>query len=483
MREMKKSVRFLFAALLLFAVAVLGGCGKEKVTAESLIKTASKRSEKAKSMSVDMNLDMRMNIKQSGVSADFNIGADFNIETVKEPASAHMNGTMSVDMAGNSQKGSFESYVVEEDGTTVTYMGTDGAWTRTEDEDPDDNEMLSGLNSMLNDSMKYELQKETEEVNGKEAYVLTSKVSGELMNELMGGLGSDMGDLSDGIDWSKFEASVTVKLDKDSKQIAEVIMDCTDGLSAVMKDAMAQSGASDAGVTVAKYALTMTNFSYDSVDEITVPDEVRKSAVSDDEHSLEEFLGGEEDPDDEEETDPIDEGFTVPDTDDDTQLTPNADGTYTLKSYSDDASVNLAVPEGFSITPYSDPNYLYFDSDANETFDELSLFYTMNSFATDEDLVDEHNSMVEYYNGDSDYTDVQLQDKQTLQVGNLEVHYMKISYTFDESAKYIDLYGWTFLPDGSVLMCQIEEYAYETDLKLLGSDEEMLQKAFSVVQN
>ena len=54
-------------------------------------------------------------------------------------------------------------------------------------------------------------------------------------------------------------------------------------------------------------------------------------------------------------------------------LTPNADGTYTLKSYSDDASVNLAVPEGFSITPYSDPKYLYFDSDANETFDELSL--------------------------------------------------------------------------------------------------------------
>ena len=112
MREMKKSVRFLLAALLLLAVAVLGGCGKEKVTAESLIKTASRRSEKAKSMSVDMNLDMRMNIKQSGVSADFNIGADFNIETVKEPASAHMNGTMSVDMAGNSQKGSFESYVV-----------------------------------------------------------------------------------------------------------------------------------------------------------------------------------------------------------------------------------------------------------------------------------------------------------------------------------------------------------------------------------
>lgn len=30
MREMKKSVRFLLAALLLFAVAVLGGCGKKR---------------------------------------------------------------------------------------------------------------------------------------------------------------------------------------------------------------------------------------------------------------------------------------------------------------------------------------------------------------------------------------------------------------------------------------------------------------------
>lgn len=481
MRETKKPVRFLLAALLLFAAVVLGGCGKEKVTAESLIKTASKRSENAKSVSADMNLDMKMNIKQSGISADFNIGADLSIEAVKEPVSAHIDGTMSVDIAGNSQESSLESYLVDEDGTAVTYMGTDGSWTKTEAELSDDG-MLSGLNSMLNDSMNYELQKETEEVNGKEAYVLTGKVSGELMNELMGGLGSDMGAVSADIDWSKFEASVAVKLDKDSKQIVEVVMDCTDGLSAVMEDALAQAGVSDAGVTVGKYALTMTNISYDSVDEIVVPDEVKNAAVSADEDSLEDFLGGEEDGLNEEETDPIDEGFTVPDTDEEAALAPNADGTYTLKSYGDEASVNLAVPEGFSITPYSDSSYLYFDFDANETFDELSFLYTINTYDTDEDLADDNKSLFDYYNGDSDYTDVQLQEKQTLQVGNLEVHYMKISYTFDESGKYIDLYGWAFLPDGSVLMCQIEEYAYETDLKLMGSDEEMLQKAFSVVQ-
>lgn len=53
---------------------------------------------------------------------------------------------------------------------------------------------------------------------------------------------------------------------------------------------------------------------------------------------------------------------------------------------------------------------------------------------------------------------------------------MKISYTYDEVGNYIDINAWTFLDDGTIVECEIEEYAYEEECKLLGDDADVLKQ-------
>ncbi len=478
-----KKYRFsgIFAGVCLLAALILPGCGGgEKITAEELMEQVSANVEKVSSMDFGLGMNIAMSVGQSGVNMDLSIEADFDVEATREPEATHMSGTLSMSVMGLSVD--MEQYTVEEDGKTVTYSGSAGQWTRTEADAETDDQMAS-ISSMFDDAVSYELQEDTEKVDGKTVYVLNGQISGDVMEDLMGEMSGAMEGLpSEDMDWSAFEANVTIKVDEETKLPVEALIDMGDGLSSMMESALGSESA-DVELSVDEYTMTVTYNSFDDVAEIVVPDDVKASAVDGagdtEDDSLEDFLGGDTGIDTEESTDPA-ESQTEESTEEET-IAANADGTYTLNSMWGEGSVNIAAPQGYELNPYSDSSYLSFTDTFGQDFDEIYVSYMLESDYTDEDMTSYYMDDISYYQENEDYTDVTVQEKQTVNVAGRDVSYIKVSYTFDEDGHYVEYYAWTQLADGNMVDCNVEEYAYGQEPALLTDDMTVLETMFSVI--
>ncbi len=448
----------LVLCVLLAAAAALSGCGK-KTTAESLMKEVQANVEKIGSMSANMKLDMGMSVEQSGMSVDLDVNMDVDMDIIQEPMAAHMKGNVSMSLMGLSVD--IESYSVVEDGKAVTYTKSMDQWTRTEAELPEENQMES-IQSLFDSSVAYTLNDKLEKVDGKDVYVLRAKVSGDLMEDMMGEMSDSMGEMSGEMDWSKFSADVTMKIDKKTMLPVEMIMDCSEGMSELMESA---AGGSGVAAKVDSFTLTFVYTGFDNVNEIVVPEEA-KSASSDGtgDNQLDDFLGGNgNEPGSTEESTPAGESESG----EKAGVTPNADGSYTLKNFLGDGSVNIGAPDGYALNPYSDETYLAFTDTNEQDFDDVYLTYRLSSDYTEEQLVQDCKDNVAYYQEDDDYTNVEMQELKKVQAGGREVSYIKVSYTFDEDSNYVEYYAWTFLDGNQVLECSIEEHAYQQECALI----------------
>ena len=97
--RMKKQCAVFLTVLLAFTSVLFAGCGK-KVTAEELMKEVKANMEKVTSMSMDIDADISMGIKQSGVGLDLDVTMSMKTEQTKDPEAAHMTGTVSMSLLG-----------------------------------------------------------------------------------------------------------------------------------------------------------------------------------------------------------------------------------------------------------------------------------------------------------------------------------------------------------------------------------------------
>ncbi len=475
--RMKKRYGLLTVMALLLAAAVLGGCGKKKVTAESLMEEVEANMEDVDSAHMNLLANIVMSIKQSGISMDLKVDMDMDMEVTNDPAAAHIEADMSMSLMGLSME--LESYSVEEDGKMVTYSGMAGEWTRQEQ--PLE-QKSADMNAMITGATSYELQDGTEKVDGREVYILNGKVSGKYMEGVLGEVSGSMGSMS--IDWSKMEMDMVIKIDKKTKQPVSAEIDCGDALSELMKGAMGAAGVEDAEVSIKEFVMTCTYKSFNDVDEIVVPEDVKAAAVSGgSSDTLDDFLNNSQPESDlpdapsfpaaegnREETEPEEDG-----------LTPNADGTYTLKDYwGGDQGVKIAAPAGYELSPYSDDQYLYFDAVLDRDYHYVSALYTLDRDYTEETMTDYYMEGMEYYRTDTDYSDLDIQEKKTVQVNGRDVSYVKCTYVYDEDNYYTEYCIWTFLPDGQVVQCEVEESSYDGPCDIL--DDGIVETVMSAVR-
>lgn len=456
----RKSSFGVLVGMILLAVSILSGCGGRKVTAESLMKEVEANMEKVESMSMNMKLEMGMAIKESGMSMDMDVTGDIDLEVINDPVGVYLKGKVSMSLMGISLD--MESYSVEENGKLVTYTSSMGEWTRTEEDMPEKSQMDS-VESVFDSKYEYTLNDKTEKADGKEVYVLTTQISGDLMQDVMGMMSEDMDDLYGDMDWSEFSADITVKIDKSTRLPVEMTMDCGEGMSNLM-DSM--TGTDDTEVSIDTFSITYTFLGFDDVEEIKVPDDVKEAAENGEESengSFEDFLGEAED-------ELENEG-----------LAANADGTYTLKEYAGDGAVNIGVPEGYAISPYSDETFLGFHDTAGDDNDIVYLSYFLGSGRTEEELVSSYDDTFSYYEEDDDYSNLEVQDVKKVQTSKGEAGYVKASYTYDEDSNYVEYYCWMFLDDTHVLECTIEENAYQKECALI-DEATILETVFSVVE-
>ena len=265
---MKKQKRLMALGITAaMAAGLLSGCGT-KATPENLLRDMQKNAEKTESALLNFKMDIAMGDGTDDVS----LGMDMNMETTTEPEASHGKGTVSISMSGMDFSVEMEMYSVQEDGEYVTYTLMEDQWTK---EVSDDGEMTGEVDSIADNVEEYadqfELAEDLVTVNDKECFELTGELDGDLFSEMMqtdmtdslAGYGIDEEALSD------MMFPCTIDIYKDSILPARLYFDMTESLAPLMEDS---------GVTVSECYVDMTFMEYDTVEEITVPDEAVSAA-------------------------------------------------------------------------------------------------------------------------------------------------------------------------------------------------------------
>lgn len=268
----KKNVWLLVSVMLLSAV-VFGGCGKKEVTAESLVKEVNENMEKVKSYTGDMDMKMSMNVSSQGVAMDMDMGMQGTIEYTAEPEIVHMKGTMDVSLLGLSMD--MDMYSQVEDDKATVYMCMMNEWMKSET--GIDESSIQDMYAIAEDGKDMTLAEETEKIGDREVYVLTSTITGEEFQEIMG----VMENMTEGVgdmDWSNMQANVTMKIYKDTILPASVSIEMSDS----------GEGIESEGVTVKfnNLSVVMNYVDFDSVDSIEIPEEALAAKSVDSENIL-----------------------------------------------------------------------------------------------------------------------------------------------------------------------------------------------------
>lgn len=270
---MRKKIVWLLVSVMILSAVVFGGCGKKEVTAESLVKEANENMEKAKSYTGDMDMKMSMNVSSQGVAMDMDMGMQGTIEYTAEPEIVHMKGTMDVSLLGLSMD--MDMYSQVEDDKATVYMCMMNEWMKSET--GIDESSIQDMYAIAEDGKDMTLAEETEKIGDREVYVLTSTITGEEFQEIMGvmeNMTEGVGDMN----WSNMQANVTMKIYKDTIIPASVSIEMSDS----------GEGIESEGVTVKfnNLSVVMNYVDFDSVDSIEIPEEALAAKSVDSENIL-----------------------------------------------------------------------------------------------------------------------------------------------------------------------------------------------------
>ena len=270
---MRKKIVWLLVSVMLLSAVVFGGCGKKEVTAESLVKEVNENMEKVKSYTGDMDMKMSMNVSSQGVAMDMDMGMQGTIEYTAEPEIVHMKGTMDVSLLGLSMD--MDMYSQVEDDKATVYMCMMNEWMKSET--GIDESSIQDMYAIAEDGKDMTPAEETEKIGDREVYVLTSTITGEEFQEIMG----VMENMTEGVgdmDWSNMQANVTMKIYKDTILPASVSIEMSDS----------GEGIESEGVTVKfnNLSVVMNYVDFDSVDSIEIPEEALAAKSVDSENIL-----------------------------------------------------------------------------------------------------------------------------------------------------------------------------------------------------
>lgn len=460
--------------LLVLLVLALGGCKKEEsVTAEGLLEEAGAKMSNAKSMSGNMKMDVSVSYKESGLSGSIGMTADLDIESTVEPQASHIKG--SVGLLGMTIE--MESYGVVENGRVVTYTNAMDEWSKTESgEMPSAGEVQNILKNFKAEDLGLALAEETEKLDDREVYALTGTLQGDVLAKLLessgNALGDAMGDLGEGLDYSSMSADMKILIDKEGHDLAQIKID-VNGLNE-----MADLGEE---VSIDTCSVTISYYSIDDVEEIVVPEEAKSASSSGGAGGLDLF-GDLEEPS-------ASDGPAKPETTgslNNGELVQDDQGNYLLEGHYDDITAAVAVPEGFAIdSENSDPDCLFFDlvqDDEDKQMYVMCTAYLLEPTFGEDVFSEDHKQDVEAMADDSSYTDVQLSEVQTIMVGDLEVKYTKLSYSYAGMIQTVEYNTWAIQDGEKVISCDFTEQSYDGECDLVPDMEAVISSLYAGIK-
>lgn len=288
--RMKKNgrMRKVSGALVIAAVLVAAGCGK-KATPENLLTDMGKNLKDIKSMEAVMNMGLSMS--DGTDSMEMNMSMD--LQSTTDPQAAYINGDIDMNVSGMKIGTSIEAYQVKEDKKDVTYMKIMEQWMRTEadEEETAALEQLETLKDFGDMADSFTLAEKTVKVEGVECFELTGTIKGETFAEVLNQDFLDsmgIGEIMDEKTIEKLEIPCTIDISKSDILPVKMNMDMKD----TMEKAMESMYEGDEEISIEEYYMEIIYKDFDKVEEIAVPDEVKKAAVDED-LDLEDSLGAE----------------------------------------------------------------------------------------------------------------------------------------------------------------------------------------------
>ena len=226
-------------SLLLAVVLALCLCSCGKMTAERLVTEMIKSVSETNSFSGTINTGVEMKLTVSNQSVDMSVTMDADLSCCDK--TSYTGGTVTAAVNGREVRVNTETYTVAEGDLVTTYTLTDGEWTKLELEKP---EITTSLGAVLvlakpENLGSVVLQDEIDTYNGREVYVL--KIADCNFPELaINALQAQMGTTFGNIDWSELDLSgvimqVTLKVYKDTKLPAVLIVDFGDSMTNIME--------------------------------------------------------------------------------------------------------------------------------------------------------------------------------------------------------------------------------------------------------
>lgn len=301
---MKKKIFSLMLAVMIFGTSA-AGCGKaanqigknkvseassasaeseKELTAEEIAEKAVESIKEVQSFSMMTNLDFTASTNPSE-SASSEVTMNMELKSELNRNLAHSEGSMTISTGENKTTTPLHTYVVTEDGQATTYISSTGnAWTKQSVDMPDLNESAPAENSLYNSTIyasigkgetEAELQKQTKKINGKDAYVLKTTLSGELLSQALTQIKNSMQNvmpLAD--DLSKVSAPTDLYIYKDTFLPAGMNVDAKSIFAALLGAAES----SPLNIDVKEYNFTTTLDEFGKFDDLKLPDEVKEAS-------------------------------------------------------------------------------------------------------------------------------------------------------------------------------------------------------------
>lgn len=495
---MKKRYAYLLTGALV--LSSLSGCGKE--TPEDILKEMANNTKEATSFAGNMDMNMAVDLSQSGVSMGVELGVSGDMEVVNDPAAFHFDGEVYFNMMNLSMD--MEMYGVEEDQVLHLYTKVADQWTHAEQslEEANKAQEEMDMSKISSDILsKMTMEEETKKEKDREQYIFHTVLTGEELNKWLSNMEEISKEDLEEVGLSELDVDVELAVDKEKKLPAGFTLDLNESLQKVLDQAMeelTEASGQELSAKISNCALVLEFQDFNAIEKIEVPKEALDvESISGDDllsgleggvlGAEEDLLEEESDPElnveepeitptevpeptvtEEPEAEPTD----VPE-EEEGEFEPEAprqaaDGSYILKDYDESMEVSIKTPEGFQ-EGYMDKNFLSYSketSDQEDTF--VSMTYNIQQFDeyyTEQDFIDafmEQEMSAQEYG----YKSLECKEPQTIQVGNKKFTCLTMDFSYDGTDKNRQLCLLAPLDGEKYLQCMVSESALEGSCSL-----------------
>lgn len=354
-----KIKRIITAWMVLLLAFTCCACTQKPKTPEQVLEEMQAALAETPCGQAQMVMDMTMTL-DAGENGKLDISTkttnDFKIS--QNPISSYAAASVDVDYGGEKIQNFTENYTVLEDGELVSYILSDGIWLKLSTGQTA--EGLAKTASPTVDTSAIAIDETVTEYDGKKVICLTSQVTGDSLQAVLGGMldniGQQGGDLEaaaetvGAIDYSALTCDARIYLDTETYlPVAEEMS--FSGMSDMLNPLYEQMGMT---VDVTKCTATAAFISYEAQEEIKLPDGAAEKA-----DVWTRLLSGEPD---------------------------NGDGTFTIREGS--ALIDIVPPDGFELTDKG-YDHVYFKREDNRQVRYTAHYGTAEYFTS---KVDRHLS-------------------------------------------------------------------------------------------